>query len=186
MLNLLTTIDTERSKNNEVLLDKSKEELMDMLSPIYSGFYRYIFSLAKNKELTEDIMQNALLLAYENIHKLKDKSKFKSWFFTIGRNEFLKLIRNNSNIVDQPLEKIDSGINLESTFIQSDNIIEIMRIINGLSDEDRLIFLLRQLGELQFKQIACALEINDSTARIRYKRIRERIGQIYNKMDQDN
>ena len=34
-----------------------------------------------------------------------------------------------------------------------------MRIINGLSDEDRLIFLLRQLGELQFKQIASALEI---------------------------
>ena len=73
-MNLLTTIDTERSQNNEALLDKSKEELMDMLSPIYSGFYRYIFSLARNKELTEDIMQNALLLAYENIHKLKDSN----------------------------------------------------------------------------------------------------------------
>ena len=170
-----------------MLLDKNKEELIDMLSPIYSGFYRYIFSLARNKELTEDIMQNALLLAYENIHKLKDKSKFKSWFFTIGRNEFLKLIRNEFDLVDQPIEKIEfQGASLEKTFIQSESIIEIMRIINELNAEDRLLFLLREFGELQFKQIACALEINDSTARIRYKRIRERIGQIYNKMDQEN
>ena len=58
-----------------------------------------------------------------------------------------------------------------------------MRIINELSTEDRLLFLLREFGELQFKQIASALDMNTTTVRIRYKRIRDKIGQIYNKID---
>ena len=122
------------------------------------------------------------MLAYENIHKLKDKSKFKSWLYTIDKREFLKLIRSELNLVDEPIERVEfQGVSSESAFIQSEGIIEIMRIINGLSNEDRLIFLLRQLGELQFKQIASTLKIDDKTIRIRYKRIREKIAHIYNR-----
>ena len=184
-MSLLMTIKMVKPEKDKVL--NNADQFMEMLHPIYSEFNRYIFSLAKNKDLTEDIVQNALLLANENMHKLKDKSRFKSWLFTIGKREFLKLIRNEFNLVDQPVEKIESPDERpETAFIQSENVTKIVRIINELNNEDRLIFLLRQFGELDFKQIARTTEMNGTTVRVRYKRIREKIGQIYNKMDPDS
>ncbi len=138
-MNLLMTIETMLSQKRGILSDINKDDFMDLLSPLFQEFYRYIFSLAKNRDLTDDIIQNTLLLAYENIHKLRDKSKLKSWLFTIGKREFLRSIRNNSKYTELIDEKIETKeLTPESAFLQLETTIEIIININELSPIFRL------------------------------------------------
>ena len=184
---LLTDLDTVIHQNSGDDAINKDEYFVNMLFPLYYDFYRFIFSFTKNKNLTEDVIQSSILLAYENIGKLRDKSKFKSWFFTIGKREYLKVISNNNKFVDLPLELVQpDDNNPENVYIDTEIIIEMILIINKLSAQDRLIFLFRDFGELQFKQIASTLEMNDTTVRTRYKRIKTKIAQIYNNSDNTN
>ncbi|KGI39968.1 RNA polymerase sigma factor [Clostridium tetani] len=78
-----------RNKNK----DKSKR-FKQLVSMIWPDVVKYIFSITRNETLTEDVLQNTLIIAYKNFSKLKDIDKFKSWVFTIARRESITLIKN--------------------------------------------------------------------------------------------
>lgn len=73
-----------------------KDNLKDfnhLIPWIYRDVAKYIFSITRNETLTEDILQNTLIIAYENFLELKDIDKFKRWVFTIARRESIALIK---------------------------------------------------------------------------------------------
>jgi RNA polymerase sigma factor (sigma-70 family) len=49
--------------------------------------FNYIFSLVRQKELTEDLYQEVLVSAYLAFHRIKEPSRLKSWLFTIAKNK---------------------------------------------------------------------------------------------------
>lgn len=61
--------------------------------------YVIALSILKNPEDAEDIVQQALLTAYEKLYTLKDDDKFRSWMMRIVVNEAKMYIRKNSSIV---------------------------------------------------------------------------------------
>ena len=61
--------------------------------------YMVAFSILKNAEDAEDIVQEALLAAYEKLYTLKNDDKFKSWMMRIVVNQAKMHIRKNTSIV---------------------------------------------------------------------------------------
>lgn len=51
------------------------------------SIFNYIYSLVKQKQLAEDLYQEALLSAYLAYTSVKDKTKIKNWLFTIAGNK---------------------------------------------------------------------------------------------------
>lgn len=51
------------------------------------AIFNYIYSLVKQKQLAEDLYQEALLSAYLAFPSVKDTSKLKNWLFTIAGNK---------------------------------------------------------------------------------------------------
>jgi RNA polymerase sigma factor (sigma-70 family) len=51
------------------------------------AIFKYIISLVKNKELAEDIYQEALISAYLAYPSMKEQSKYKSWLYAIAINK---------------------------------------------------------------------------------------------------
>lgn len=76
----------------------------ELFSLIYSDLYNFIYSIALNQHLAEDILQETAIIGYKNFDDLKDKDKFKSWIFTIAKREAIRKIRQNSReiIMIQP------------------------------------------------------------------------------------
>jgi len=52
-----------------------------------------------NHEMAEEATQDTFMAVYENIHTLKDFSKFPSWINAIARNKAISLYNRNKKVV---------------------------------------------------------------------------------------
>jgi RNA polymerase sigma factor (sigma-70 family) len=58
-----------------------------MVKEYGKAIFNYIFSLVRQKELSEDLYQEVLISAYLALHTIKEPSRLKGWLFTIARNK---------------------------------------------------------------------------------------------------
>lgn len=147
------------------------KEFESLLEPIYIDLFKFIFVMTKNKIVTDDVMQDSLLKAYNNFHKLKDKEKFKSWIFTIAKNQtmevFKKFSRNKESLVnDNILHSISSSDeSLDQIIIKEETKNQIIKIINELKEEYKEVLILHYYCDLSFEEISHILNRTPSTIR---------------------
>ena len=65
----------------------SVKRFSEMYETVYRDLYHYALCLMKNPQEAEDAVSEAVVAAYENIHKLKKEEAFRSWIFTILTNK---------------------------------------------------------------------------------------------------
>jgi len=78
--------------------NKNIEELWKKFN---TSLLNFIKSKINSNQDAEDILQDVFIKVSNNIHKLKDIKKVKSWVFTITRNiiyDYYK--KNNINIIE--------------------------------------------------------------------------------------
>ena len=56
----------------------SIKKFSEMYEIVYRDLYRYALCLMKNPQEAEDAVSEAVIAAYENIHKLKKEEAFKN------------------------------------------------------------------------------------------------------------
>ena len=71
----------------------SVKKFSEMYETVYRDLYHYALCLMKNPQEAEDAVSEAVVAAYENIHKLKKEEAFRSWIFTILTNKCKKRLK---------------------------------------------------------------------------------------------
>ena len=66
----------------------------------------FILSKVKNKQITDDLVQETFIKIHINLSTLKDTSKLKSWIFSIARNTTLDYFKSTSKNIDFLTEDI--------------------------------------------------------------------------------
>jgi RNA polymerase sigma-70 factor (ECF subfamily) len=69
----------------------SQAEFLDRLMPFYPKALAYAQTLTGSLMDGEDLVSDAVLNAYNRFHQLRDRSKFREWFFAILLNRFRSL-----------------------------------------------------------------------------------------------
>ena len=80
----------------------SVKRFSEMYETVYRDLYHYALCLMKNPQEAEDAVSEAVVAAYENIHKLKKEEAFRSWIFTILTNKCKKRLK-------KALKEVESG-----------------------------------------------------------------------------
>jgi len=74
----------------------------------YQGqLFAYVYSISKNREDAEDILQNTFIKAYQNMDKYDNSRKLSSWIYTIAHNESINYLNKKSNRRFVSLDCID-------------------------------------------------------------------------------
>ena len=60
-----------------------------------ADLYRFAFWLARDRQLAEDVVQEALIRGWRAFPRLRESRAAKSWLFSIVRNEYRRLIAKN-------------------------------------------------------------------------------------------
>lgn len=152
----------------------------EQLHPIYKGLYSYIYSIVRNPVLAEDILQNTLEKAYKSISTLQQQKKFKSWIFTIAKNEAMTLVQKYRRefLVDAPQQDIlmnEEQLLPEQLVLNKEIRSVIIEIINSLKPEFRDILILRYYAELSLDEISKVLNIKINTVKTRHMRAKQKI-----------
>ena len=166
---------------------KMSEDFNEIYRLYAKEVYRYILSLCRDKTLAEDILQNTMLKAFENIGSFKGGCSVKTWLCSIARNEYFNHLRKADN-KNLPLdENTDSNIynheNPEERALSDLSAVEILKLVHTLEEPFREIFTLRFYGDLKFSEIGEVFGKSENWARVNFFRAREKLAKMLEKED---
>lgn len=128
--------------------------------------YGIAFSILKNKEASEDVVQSVFSKLYEMDKSKMPDNKEASWLYTLTKNEAITFLRKKDNNID-----LESIYNIEDKDNEINNIIdqvEFNRLIRGLNDKEKQIISLKILANLSFDEIGKLLGESTNTIKWRY------------------
>lgn len=130
--------------------------------------YKIAFSILKNKENSEDVMQTVFTKICNFKKEQLPSSKEATWLYAVTKNEALTFLRKERiNISLEEAYNIDTGKECE----ELQDIVDTEKynkIISGLSLKEKEIVSLKIVGELSFKEIARILNEPIGTVQWRY------------------
>lgn len=120
-----------------------------LVSAYEQGLRRFLFNLCGDEALTDDLAQDTFLKAYLAIRSFQGISRFKTWLYRIGYNEFLSH-RRSSHITT---EDIPPDIDSISPTSATDARLTVEQCLSQLSEAERTVIMLFYLEDMPIKRI---------------------------------
>ena len=141
----------------------------------YPKVVRVVYRLCGDTNLAEDTTQEAFIRAWAKLSSFLPGSSFRNWIYRIAVNAALDVLRRRP---EEALEEEDAVLvedmapGPEKTFIQKEQAALVQQAINSLPDAARTVVVLREYGELSYREIAAVLDIPLGTvmSRLNYAR----------------
>jgi RNA polymerase sigma-70 factor, ECF subfamily len=142
-------------------------------------------TVTRNREDSEDAVQESLLKAFQNLAEFREDSQFSTWLIRIAVNQSLMKLRKQRTCkevsLDQdsqadgdalPLEVPDRAPNPEQQCWASELRDILVRTVEELRPLLRTVFVLRDVEGLSIEQTAQALNLSQAAVKARLWRVR--------------
>lgn len=204
-------MDTERSpeevpsppaepSQEDLLLERARQGDVQAFGELVSKYERRVYRTARqivqNDEDAEDVLQEAVLKAFEHLDSFQGQSKFYTWLVRIAVNESLMKLRkrktDRSVSLDESIETDEEPIvreiavwddTPEAKFSQSEMREILDEAISSLKPIFRTVFVLRDVEELSTEETAEALGLSVPAVKSRLLRarlqLREKLTRIF-------
>lgn len=141
---------------------------------VYKDLYRFALCMMKHPQDAEDAVSEAVVSAYENIHKLRKDDAFRSWIFKILSNVCRKKLmskeRTETELKPEHTERSEEdGFGLRE---------DVQNAFFVLSEEEQLVVSLSVFGGYNSIEIGAILNLNANTVRSKRSRALEKMSLI--------
>lgn len=144
---------------------------------LYQQFSKAMFHIclrmSKNRNAAEDILQDSFIIAFKNLHQLKEASQFAGWLKRIVVNECIRQTKQNWQWQDWEEEFDQFSNEQETEWWKLVNIEMVYQQIKSLPEGCKQIFNLYVFEDYSHKEIAVMLSISESTSKSQYHRARQ-------------
>ena len=152
MVGYLESILIKRCQNREA------EAFAPLMNMYKQQLFSYLIRRTGNRETAEDLFQEILIKIWRGFPKYQKKEKFGSWVLSIAHNLTVDSFRKKKvrSIVSQTedLEEIRHTDNPVEKVEKDEQRKMLSNALSQLSEKQKEVFLLRQHGEMTFKEIA--------------------------------
>ncbi len=169
-------------KNNNMMLFAT---LYDRYSQV---IYNKCYGFAKSSAEAEDLTQDVFLMLFVKLGSFQGRSKFSSWVYSFTYNFCVNYVnRNKSRKISDKSDSIADDPNKLGEQIDDDSILEMRSVklkkaLDLIDPEDKSILLLKYQDDVTIKELAVLMEIGESAVKMRLKRAKARIAELYNKI----
>ena len=154
--------------------------------------YNFILRSVRRRERADELLQDVFMKVVQRSGEFKGNSKFSTWLYTIARNLCIdhsrKMVFRRHKSLDAPGRSSpgeDGPTLLDRTAADSPDVDRVaiandlrQRIqasVEELPDEQREVFLMRQVQGLPFKEIARIVDVPENTVKSRMRYALERL-----------
>ncbi len=142
----------------------------------YMQVYSYILSIARNRELAEEITHNTFYKAVTAKSGFKAKSDELTWLCSIAKHLYYDEMRKGKRTADiSEAAELPSDENIAQSVADSDMAFRIHLVLHRLDEPYKEVFQLRVFGELSYAQIAEIFGKSETWARVTYHRAKLKI-----------
>jgi RNA polymerase sigma-70 factor, ECF subfamily len=155
--------------------------------PLFNFAFRHL----RSQPAAEEVVQDAFVRVVQNAGDFKHEARFSTWLYTITRNLCIDQIRKRAlrrhPSLDEPRrteesdgptlgeQTADSRANVERSAVSVEIRERVTAAVDELPDEQREVFLMREVANLPFKEIAEIVGVPENTVKSRMRYALERL-----------
>lgn len=138
----------------------------------HQELYRFVFYMVKDKQLTEDLVQEVYIRILKSLDTFRGESSEKTWIFSIARHVTIDYFRSKKRKSKRILDYFDwteKGETIQDTqilpeelAIQNEEIKKIYHYLDKCSEDQKSVLILRFIHSFSIKETAEALNFSES------------------------
>jgi len=173
---------------SELKIDVSPEEKFRRL---YTGVFPILFRIAcritASEEAAEDVCQEAFFRYHEKEMTFPNLEEAKYWLIRVVKNSALNYAKRKERerrayqrAFREEHRKEESG---ERDLLRKEARQEVTDALEQLPENLRIVLVLKEYGEMNYKEIGRALGISEGNVKVRVFRARERLSALLGALD---
>jgi RNA polymerase sigma-70 factor, ECF subfamily len=159
--------------------------------------FRFLLASTRDIDLAETLTQECFLKAHRNWARFRGESTAMTWLMRIAINlqkdhwrnrrlQFWRHTRTNAVDIDEASEWLPSGERtVEQRMLAREQVEQVWKAVEGLSERQRTVFLLRYVEEQELSDIAQSTGVSEGTVKAHLSRalgkVRAELGASYEK-----
>jgi RNA polymerase sigma-70 factor (ECF subfamily) len=149
--------------------------------------FRFLLASLRDVDLAETLTQECFLKAHRNWKQFRGESSAMTWLMRIAINlqkdhwrnrrmQFWRHTRSNAVDVDEASEWLPSGEHtVEQQLLAREQVAQVWKAVEGLSERQRTVFLLRYVEERELSEIGKATGLSEGTVKAHLSRALGRV-----------
>jgi len=154
------------------------------------ALYNFALRQLREPRVAEDVVQDAFVRVVQNATDFKHEARFTTWLYTIVRNLCIDQMRRRAHRRHASLDEsrgddtegptlgertADARSNVEREATSDELKTRIQRAVDDLPEDQREVFLMREVANLPFKEIAQITGVPENTVKSRMRYALERL-----------
>ncbi len=155
----------------------------------YVILMRICYHVVYNVDIAEDLVQEAFERFYVKNMAFPSPEDAKYWLIRVAKNLALNHVRRNKreiNMVEKVKQKPAETVYIKDgskELTDKETVKEVRKAIDSLPDNLRMVILLIEYGDLDYRSISKVLGISESNVKVRVHRARKKLEEILLKED---
>ncbi len=149
--------------------------------------YWQVRRIVLNHDDADDVMQNAMLKAWNNIDSFRSDSKLSTWLYRIVINESLDFVRRQKNMATISTDNEQTGIAntlMADRYFDGDEAqAKLQAAIALLPDVQRTVFNLRYYDDMKYSEISRVLNTSEGALKASYHIAVKKIAEYFKQHD---
>jgi len=149
--------------------------------------FRFLLASLRDPDAAETLTQDCLLKAHRNWASFRGESSVMTWLLRIAINlqkdhwrsrrmQFWKLTSNNAVDAEDASHWLPSGESSpEQQALAKDQVRVVWKVVKGLSERQRTVFMLRHVEEMEIHEIAKTIGLSEGTVKAHLSRAMVRV-----------
>lgn len=167
-------------------MQRSAEDTEDIFRQVYDRVFpiilRIAFRITGNMDVAEELCQEAFIKYYERIATFPDTEQAKYWLIRVAKNLALNVAKRSGR-ERRALERAyhephRHPITGEEAAIRGEETHRVQDALQHLPEKLKTVLVLKEYGNLNYREIASVLGITEGNVKVRVFRARERLTQI--------
>lgn len=174
----------------KILSASDKKQLRAFQEDLYSRYVKKVFfkcvSIIKNRDTAKDLAHDIMVKMFLNLSKFKGDAPFGSWISSITYNHCINFLRKEKKMrfsdIDELSDKLTIDDEGEEKQLLEMKLNQLEQIFQYLSEDEKLILLMRYQDGMSVKLISENLKIGESAVKMRLKRSRDHLAKLLKKL----
>jgi RNA polymerase sigma-70 factor (ECF subfamily) len=163
------------------------EEFSAVVTRHRPQIFRFLLSSTRDVDLAETLTQDCFLKAHRHWGSFRGESSAMTWLIRIAINlqkdhwrnrrmQFWRKTQTNAVELDEASDWLPSGErSVEQQLLARERVAQVGKAVEGLSERQRTVFLLRYVEEQELSEIARATGLNEGTVKAHLSRALARV-----------
>jgi RNA polymerase sigma-70 factor (ECF subfamily) len=163
------------------------EEFSAVVTRHRPQIFRFLLSSTRDPDLSETLTQECFLKAHRNWTSFRGESSAMTWLMRIAINlqkdhwrnrrmQFWRQTQTRAVNLDEASDWLPSGErSAEQQLLAKERVRQVSQAVEGLSERQRTVFLLRYVEEMELSEIARATGLNEGTVKAHLSRALARV-----------